>query len=132
MLAALLGHEHRGQPAPKRVPEFQETVWTHASDVGNDDAAPMELCEDLLVDPGVVIRLATVDNGQLVSQLRLDNGSTTVSKWFCTSPQSGWSGFRRRTIKAFGRSRASSSSMSSPIRSKTGFVDRKLIRLIQP
>jgi len=51
---ALLGHDHRRQPALQRVTEFQEAVGPGTGDVGEDHATAMQLGENLLV--GVLVR----------------------------------------------------------------------------
>ena len=73
VLAAVLDHDHRRQASAKGIPKFKEAVWPHARDVGQNDAAAMELGENFLIDSCMLVGLAAIYDDQLVSEFAFDH-----------------------------------------------------------
>ncbi len=74
MRAPFFDHQHRRKAPAKSITNFQEAIRSQASDISQDDAAPMQLREDFLVDSGVLIRLATINDSHLVTKLIFNDG----------------------------------------------------------
>lgn len=59
------------QTASQRITQFEKAVWPGTSDVGEDNAATMELGKDFLIDPRMVKGLPSVNNYQTVPEIVL-------------------------------------------------------------
>ena len=74
MLDAGFSEQECRKPSAERVSQLEETVRAFAGDVGDDNAAAVELLEYLLVDAVVFVGLLSVDDHQLKSVFVLDDG----------------------------------------------------------
>ncbi len=53
MESALLGHQHRRVTAPKRIAQLKQTIGPQPGNIGQDDSAPVEFDEYLLIEERV-------------------------------------------------------------------------------